>query len=269
MFTAKFLQCPNHFACKIIRTMSSMTIHVPEQRDVGSLGCLPCDSSHHLALKHMKRASVLAAPSVNIRHCIINNVWIMCLFLLLVLRCNGHVLGNTDVHTLSCSGCFPTRWFSMTRSGTSRFETPTASVWRHPEVKKLTMTSLSRFQPQLHPMTWRSVYQCERCLSLFSPEGETGLLVSKITDIAPFVGYAQSEEQNERKRLRNVLKKGDLYFNSGDLMRIDNDNFLYFQDRVGDTFRYRHLRQQWLISGCCIWLLWCFEGFLQADCHSF
>ena len=63
--------------------------------------------------------------------------------------------------------------------------------------------------------------------------------MSKITDIAPFVGYAQNEEQTERKKLRNVLKKGDLYFNSGDLMRIDNDNFIYFQDRVGDTFRYR------------------------------
>ncbi|XP_061526825.1 long-chain fatty acid transport protein 2 isoform X1 [Phycodurus eques] len=71
------------------------------------------------------------------------------------------------------------------------------------------------------------------------PKGETGLLVSKITNIAPFVGYAQNEEQTERKRLRDVLKKGDLYFNSGDLMRIDKDNFIYFQDRVGDTFRWK------------------------------
>ncbi|XP_040891760.1 very long-chain acyl-CoA synthetase [Toxotes jaculatrix] len=76
-------------------------------------------------------------------------------------------------------------------------------------------------------------------LCMESPKGETGLLVSKITDVAPFVGYAQNEEQTERKRLRNVLKKGDLYFNSGDLMRIDKDNFIYFQDRVGDTFRWK------------------------------
>uniref|UniRef100_H2LDK3 long-chain-fatty-acid--CoA ligase n=1 Tax=Oryzias latipes TaxID=8090 RepID=H2LDK3_ORYLA len=70
-------------------------------------------------------------------------------------------------------------------------------------------------------------------------KGETGLLVSKITDIAPFLGYVQNEEQNERKRLRNVLKKGDLYFNTGDLLKIDHDNFIYFQDRVGDTFRWK------------------------------
>uniref|UniRef100_A0A4W6CH52 long-chain-fatty-acid--CoA ligase n=1 Tax=Lates calcarifer TaxID=8187 RepID=A0A4W6CH52_LATCA len=76
-------------------------------------------------------------------------------------------------------------------------------------------------------------------LCVEAPKGETGLLLSKITDIAPFVGYAQNEEQTEKKRLRNVLKKGDLYFNSGDLMRIDKDNFIYFQDRVGDTFRWK------------------------------
>lgn len=76
-------------------------------------------------------------------------------------------------------------------------------------------------------------------LCVQAPKGETGLLVSKITDIAPFVGYAQNEEQTERKRLRDVLRKGDLYFNSGDLMRIDQDNFIYFQDRVGDTFRWK------------------------------
>ena len=76
---------------------------------------------------------------------------------------------------------------------------------------------------------------------VFFPEVETGLLVVKITNIAPFVGYANNEKQTEKKRLRNVLKKGDVYFNSGDLLRIDKENFIYFQDRVGDTFRYTTL----------------------------
>uniref|UniRef100_A0AAY4DJL7 long-chain-fatty-acid--CoA ligase n=1 Tax=Denticeps clupeoides TaxID=299321 RepID=A0AAY4DJL7_9TELE len=69
--------------------------------------------------------------------------------------------------------------------------------------------------------------------------GETGLLVSKITDIAPFEGYARNKEQTEKKKVCDVSKKGDVYFNSGDLMRIDEDNFIYFQDRVGDTFRWK------------------------------
>ncbi|XP_067275291.1 long-chain fatty acid transport protein 2-like [Pseudorasbora parva] len=71
------------------------------------------------------------------------------------------------------------------------------------------------------------------------PKGQTGLLVSKITGLAPFVGYAQNEPQTEKKRLRDVFQIGDLYFNSGDLLKIDRDNFIYFQDRVGDTFRWK------------------------------
>jgi len=66
---------------------------------------------------------------------------------------------------------------------------------------------------------------------------EVGLLVGKITKRTPFIGYAGNKQQTEKKRLSNVFVKGDLYFNSGDLLRIDNEKFVYFQDRVGDTFR--------------------------------
>lgn len=62
--------------------------------------------------------------------------------------------------------------------------------------------------------------------------------MGKVTKRSPFVGYARNQQQTEKKRLRDVLKKGDLYFNTGDLLRIDHDNFVYFQDRVGDTFRW-------------------------------
>ncbi|XP_056137400.1 hsFATP2a_ACSVL_like domain-containing protein [Lampris incognitus] len=78
-----------------------------------------------------------------------------------------------------------------------------------------------------------------RGLCVKADRGETGLLVGKITKISPFIGYAGNQEQTEKKRLRDVLKKGDLYFNSGDLLRIDHENFIYFQDRVGDTFRWK------------------------------
>uniref|UniRef100_W5N5U4 long-chain-fatty-acid--CoA ligase n=1 Tax=Lepisosteus oculatus TaxID=7918 RepID=W5N5U4_LEPOC len=76
-------------------------------------------------------------------------------------------------------------------------------------------------------------------LCLEASKGETGLLVAKITNIAPFSGYAKNHQQTDRKKLRDVFQKGDLYYNSGDLLRIDQDNFIYFQDRVGDTFRWK------------------------------
>ncbi|KAM4676635.1 long-chain fatty acid transport protein 2-like [Discoglossus pictus] len=70
-------------------------------------------------------------------------------------------------------------------------------------------------------------------------KGETGLLIAKITKLAPFAGYAGDGSQTEKKKLRNVFKDGDLYFNSGDLLMIDKEGFVYFQDRVGDTFRWK------------------------------
>ncbi|XP_074534508.1 long-chain fatty acid transport protein 2-like [Halichoeres trimaculatus] len=76
-------------------------------------------------------------------------------------------------------------------------------------------------------------------LCIEAARGETGLLVGKVTQRSPFVGYAGNKHQTEKKRLRDVLKKGDLYFNSGDLLRFDHNNFVYFQDRVGDTFRWK------------------------------
>ncbi|KAF6738860.1 Very long-chain acyl-CoA synthetase [Oryzias melastigma] len=76
-------------------------------------------------------------------------------------------------------------------------------------------------------------------LCIEASTGETGLLVGKITHRSPFVGYAGNKQQTEKKRLSDVLVKGDLYFNTGDLLRFDKDNFVYFQDRVGDTFRWK------------------------------
>lgn len=67
--------------------------------------------------------------------------------------------------------------------------------------------------------------------------GEAGLLVCKITPQTPFIGYTRDLEQTEKKRLHNVFERGDMYFNTGDLLVLDKNNFFYFQDRVGDTFR--------------------------------
>ncbi|XP_061630750.1 long-chain fatty acid transport protein 2-like isoform X2 [Phyllopteryx taeniolatus] len=71
------------------------------------------------------------------------------------------------------------------------------------------------------------------------PKGKPGLLVSAISARTPFLGYARDLQQTEKKKLHDVLKKGDVYFNTGDLMLIDKDGFVYFQDRVGDTFRWK------------------------------
>ncbi|XP_026195295.1 long-chain fatty acid transport protein 6 [Anabas testudineus] len=69
--------------------------------------------------------------------------------------------------------------------------------------------------------------------------GETGLLLSKVSATTPFFGYAGSKQLTEKKLMRNVFVKGDAYFNTGDLMSEDHEGFIYFKDRVGDTFRWK------------------------------
>ncbi|XP_045693941.1 long-chain fatty acid transport protein 6 [Phyllostomus hastatus] len=70
-------------------------------------------------------------------------------------------------------------------------------------------------------------------------KGEPGLLVSQVNKKNPFFGYAGSKKHTEKKLLHNVFKKGDVYFNTGDLMVQDQEDFLYFWDRIGDTFRWK------------------------------
>ncbi|NXN31040.1 S27A6 protein, partial [Nycticryphes semicollaris] len=72
-----------------------------------------------------------------------------------------------------------------------------------------------------------------------APIGKPGLLVAQVTQEAPFSGYAGNNEASEKKLLRNVFVKGDVYFNTGDLLVMDKDGFIYFSDRVGDTFRWK------------------------------
>ncbi|XP_033840111.1 long-chain fatty acid transport protein 2-like [Periophthalmus magnuspinnatus] len=71
------------------------------------------------------------------------------------------------------------------------------------------------------------------------PRGETGLLVGKIQKESPFEGYAKNQQQTEKKILKDVFVKGDRYYNTGDLLMMDQHGFVYFQDRTGDTFRWK------------------------------
>jgi fatty-acyl-CoA synthase len=53
-----------------------------------------------------------------------------------------------------------------------------------------------------------------------------------------FEGYTNRAE-SDKKMLRDVFRKGDLWFRTGDLMRRDAHGYFYFVDRIGDTFRWK------------------------------
>lgn len=54
-----------------------------------------------------------------------------------------------------------------------------------------------------------------------------------------FQGYHDNPKATEKKILRDVFEEGDAWFRTGDLVRRDADGYVYFVDRIGDTFRWK------------------------------
>lgn len=69
-------------------------------------------------------------------------------------------------------------------------------------------------------------------------KGEPGLLLSKVSNFQPFDGYTDQKE-SEKKLVRDAFKEGDVWFNTGDLMRAQGLGHAAFTDRLGDTFRWK------------------------------
>ena len=68
--------------------------------------------------------------------------------------------------------------------------------------------------------------------------GEKGEMIGIINETIKFVGYTD-KAATSKKILRDVFKKGDSYFQTGDVAKIDEEGYIYFCDRTGDTFRWK------------------------------
>jgi fatty-acyl-CoA synthase len=72
--------------------------------------------------------------------------------------------------------------------------------------------------------------------------GEVGEAVGRIGTAdeggGRFEGYTDAAA-TEKKILRDVFAKGDAWFRTGDLMKLDEAGYFHFVDRVGDTFRWK------------------------------
>lgn len=73
-------------------------------------------------------------------------------------------------------------------------------------------------------------------------ENEIGEMIGKVNPSDPrafFEGYANDKASSDKKIIRNVFEEGDVYYRSGDLMHFDNEGYYYFDDRLGDTYRWK------------------------------
>ncbi|EJM21658.1 acyl-CoA synthetase (AMP-forming)/AMP-acid ligase II [Pseudomonas sp. GM21] len=69
-------------------------------------------------------------------------------------------------------------------------------------------------------------------------KGAQGLLLARIDDKAPLDGYTDPQK-TAKVVLHDVFKKGDRYFNTGDLLRNIGFGHAQFVDRLGDTYRWK------------------------------
>jgi fatty-acyl-CoA synthase len=69
---------------------------------------------------------------------------------------------------------------------------------------------------------------------------EAGEAVGRISARAGrgFEGYSD-KKASQKKVLHDVVRRGDAWFRTGDLMRRDEHGYFYFVDRIGDTFRWK------------------------------
>ncbi|KAI4158108.1 MAG: hypothetical protein LQ342_007742 [Letrouitia transgressa] len=71
------------------------------------------------------------------------------------------------------------------------------------------------------------------------PYEEGGEILVKVPDESSFSGYLDDHEASQKRFVRDILSKGDLYFRSGDALRRTKDGRWSFLDRLGDTYRWK------------------------------
>uniref|UniRef100_A0A1B0EYX6 long-chain-fatty-acid--CoA ligase n=1 Tax=Phlebotomus papatasi TaxID=29031 RepID=A0A1B0EYX6_PHLPP len=107
---------------------------------------------------------------------------------------------------------------------------------------------VSRIIPQVYPIsiiradpaTGEPIRGRNGLCQLCKPN-EPGVFIGKIIEGNPsraFLGYVD-KAASEKKIVRDIFKKGDSAFLSGDLLTADERGNLYFKDRTGDTFRWK------------------------------
>ena len=66
-----------------------------------------------------------------------------------------------------------------------------------------------------------------------------GEILVRLPDRSDWPGYWNAEEASNKKVIRDVFEKGDMFFRPGDALRRDDDGMWFFMDRLGDTYRWK------------------------------
>ncbi|KAK6211442.1 AMP-binding enzyme [Colletotrichum tabaci] len=76
-------------------------------------------------------------------------------------------------------------------------------------------------------------------LAIRSPYEVGGEILTEHPGERAFPGYFNNEDATSKKFVRDIVKKGDCFYRTGDSMRRDGDGRWFFLDRLGDTYRWK------------------------------
>lgn len=103
----------------------------------------------------------------------------------------------------------------------------------------------SRVSPELVKINYESgePIRNEEGLCIRCGRDEVGEALGRVVEDPAMIGVRfdgySDIQASQKKVLRDVVKPGDAWIRTGDLMRKDAQGFYYFVDRFGDTFRWK------------------------------
>ncbi|KAB8220654.1 hypothetical protein BDV33DRAFT_92085 [Aspergillus novoparasiticus] len=114
----------------------------------------------------------------------------------------------------------------------------TGSVGHHGLIMRLLLNNV--FIPvAIDPNTGDVLRDPKTGFVVRAPYETGGEIIVNVPNQEAFQGYWKNEDATSKKFLRDVFRKGDIYYRSGDALRRQSDGRWYFLDRLGDTFRWK------------------------------
>ncbi|KAI5956787.1 FAT1 [Candida jiufengensis] len=103
-----------------------------------------------------------------------------------------------------------------------------------------TQQKLVKMDPEDENEMWKNPVTGFYEEAAYNQPGELLMRIMNPQDVSKsFQGYYGNKKATEGKIIFDVFKKGDAWYRSGDLLKMDEDQLLYFVDRLGDTFRWK------------------------------
>jgi len=97
-------------------------------------------------------------------------------------------------------------------------------------------TAVVKWDPEKEELIRNDKGRCERI-----EVGEEGMLIglqNKLLNLLGYDGYID-DEANRQKEAKGVFRRGDLWFVTGDVVKLHEDRWVSFSDRAGDTYRWK------------------------------